>query len=87
VALLNVVKAEIKIYPNPSNNGNFTIAVQEKVPDYIQVHDLLGRLVMQVDWNNMGTEKQMQMPPDVKGLFFVSVWKEGKLLGREKIVK
>lgn len=87
VALLNVVKAEIKIYPNPSYNGNFTIAIQEKVPDYIQMHDLLGRLVMQEDWNNLGTEKQMQMPPDVKGLFFVSVWKAGKLMGREKIVK
>jgi hypothetical protein len=85
VALLPVVKAEIKIYPNPSYNGNFTIAVQEKVPDYIQVHDLLGRLLLQVEWNNAGSEKEVQLPSGTKGVYFVSVWKKGKLLGREKV--
>jgi hypothetical protein len=41
---------------------------------------------LQEAWDANETEKELQLPSGAKGIYFVSVWKEGKLLGREKIV-
>lgn len=76
----------MKIYPNPTYNGSFNISIQENAADDIQVYDLLGRLLLQVAWDNAGSEKVVQLPTGAKGIYFVSVWKEGKMLGREKVV-
>jgi hypothetical protein len=75
----------IKVYPNPAHNGRFNIAAQQS-PDYLQIHDLLGRLLLEEAWDNAGSEKEIQLPSGAKGIYFVSVWKEGKLLGREKVL-
>jgi hypothetical protein len=85
VALLPVLKERVKIYPNPAHNGRFNIAAQQS-PDYLQIHDLLGRLLLEEAWDNAGSEKEIQLPSGAKGIYFVSVWKEGKLLGREKVL-
>ena len=86
VALLPVLKERIKIYPNPTYNGSFNISIQENAADDIQVYDLLGRLLLQETWDNAGPEKEIQLPLGATGVYFVSVWKEGKLVGREKLV-
>lgn len=76
----------IKVYPNPAYNGRFNIAATQSNPDYVQIQDLLGRLLLEEDWDNAGPEKEIQLPLGTKGVYFVSVWKEGKLIGREKLV-
>ena len=86
VALLPVLKERMKIYPNPSYNSRFKIAATQSSPDYVQIQDLLGRLLLQEAWDNAGSEKEIQLPLGAKGVYFVSVWKEGKLIGREKLI-
>ena len=76
----------IKVYPNPAYNGSFNISIQENVAYDIQIHDLFGRLLLQEAWDNAGSEKEIQLPLGAKGVYFVSVWKEGKLIGGEKLV-
>ncbi len=86
VALLPVLKERIKIYPNPSYNSRFNIAATQSSPDYVQIHDLLGRLFLQEAWDANETEKVIPLPSGTKGVYFVSVWKDGKLVGREKLI-
>jgi hypothetical protein len=76
----------IKVYPNPAYNGSFNISIQENAADDVQIYDLLGRLLLQEAWDNAGSEKEIQLPLGAKGVYFVSVWKEEKLIGREKLV-
>ena len=76
----------IKVYPNPAYNSRFKIAATQSNPDYVQIHDLFGRLLLQEAWDNAGSEKEIQLPLGAKGVYFVSVWKEGKLIGREKLI-
>jgi hypothetical protein len=76
----------IKVYPNPAYNGSFNISIQENVADDIQIHDLFGRLLLQVAWHANEKEKEIPLPLGAKGVYFVSVWKEGKLIGREKLI-
>jgi hypothetical protein len=76
----------IKIYPNPSYNGRFNISLGENYADLIQVQDLLGRLLLQEIWDTNEKEKEMQLPSGAKGIYFVSIWRDGKLIKREKIL-
>ncbi len=76
----------IKVYPNPAYNGSFNISIQENAVDDVQIYDLLGRLLLQEVWHANETEKVVQLPLGATGVYFVSVWKEGKFIGREKLI-
>jgi hypothetical protein len=83
---VQALKEEIKIYPNPSYNGSFKISLGGNYADLIQVQDLLGRLLLQEIWDTNEKEKELQLPSGAKGIYFVSIWKDGKLIKKEKML-
>ena len=84
---VQALKEEIKIYPNPSYNASFNISIQQfQLPAILKVHDPLGRLLLQEDWDNRETEKLIQLQSSAKGIYYLSIWRDGKLLGKEKLV-
>ena len=60
------------IYPNPTN-GVFTISSNIIKPFYVNVYDVLGRLVFQIKNQNINTEISMDLSPFGKGIYSVQL--------------
>ncbi len=84
VMVVAVPIENIKIYPNPTHNGQFSIAWQGAA-DKVQVYDMLGRLCYEKVLPEYAQELELQTPLS-KGIYLIVLKNNEKLIGREKIV-
>lgn len=80
----NLSQESISIYPNPTTD-QLLLETTETRSLQLVMTDLLGKGVLQKKGNQMLW--QLKLSDLATGLYFLSVWEEGKLLGTEKIVK
>lgn len=82
---------DLKLYPNPSR-GYFQLDAALDTPvsklDMI-IYDGRGRLVLRQEYSTI-YQKRLQLQAEIptlnKGLYFVSLWNQGKLLGRTHLL-
>lgn len=81
---IELVKSSLLIYPNPSNNGVFTISSKNgDYPSQIQVQDLQGRTIQTFSNLHSATSIQIEIP----GTYFVKQMYDGQKIAVTKIVR
>jgi hypothetical protein len=86
VPYLGSQQPKTNIYPNPSNNGLFTVRVEEANASIaaIQLYDLQGRLLGNFPF--MGLETQVQIQTQAEGLLLVRVQLQDGRYAHQRIV-
>ena len=78
--------ASLKLYPNPSNSGSFTLKNNGTALDNINVVDINGRTVYSSALNNVTTDQVFDLNL-VSGLYFVNITSEEASTVKKLIVK
>lgn len=86
VPYLGSQQPKTNIYPNPSNNGLFTVRIEEANASIaaIQLYDLQGRLLGNFPF--MGLETQVQIQTQAEGLLLVRVQLQDGRYAHQRIV-
>jgi hypothetical protein len=66
----NEFNSNVRIYPNPVTNGNFTIEAEESI-NKIEIFDITGKLVEMREFDGRIENVNIDMVNDLKGLYFV----------------
>lgn len=61
---------KVSIYPNP-NSGSFTVSLNDTRQKKIQVFDVLGNIVSQLD--SADSETTIVLPDTAKGIYFITI--------------
>jgi hypothetical protein len=66
----NEFNSNVRIYPNPVTNGNFTIEAEESI-NKIEIFDITGKLVEMREFDGRIENVNIDVVNDLKGLYFV----------------
>ncbi len=80
-----VVKAEFKVYPNPSVSGNIAIEADEKI-ESIRVTDMIGRIVDSRKMDIQSENVQLTLQNVQSGIYFIQVTTTDNRVGVRKLV-
>jgi hypothetical protein len=65
-----IQNTNIRIYPSPVTNGNFTIEAEEPI-NKVEIFDITGKLVEIKEFDGRIENVHMDVVNDLKGLYFV----------------
>lgn len=85
------VSNEIKIYPNPSSNGNVYISLLNPTDRnlYLRLYNNLGQLIWQQDLITVGNDEIISIPSDklARGIYHLQLRSEKTIKMAKKIVR
>lgn len=76
----------IKIYPNPSK-GVFTITTGDMESAQIEVHDLAGNSIRNVELKNNRTDYQLNLSGQAKGTYIVNIMSDGNKITKKIVLE
>lgn len=81
----NTLEEGITLYPNPAKNEFFIKSAYLNI-DKIEIYDINGRLVSDIDISEVSRVKAINMNNASKGVYFVNIHSEGRFVTRKLIL-
>lgn len=83
----NAFSSNVRIYPNPVTNGNFSIEAEEAI-EKVEVFNITGKLIELKEFEDRIDNVQLNMVNDLKGLYLVrTTLKSGQVQTKKLLFK
>ena len=90
IQTINKPKEIVEVYPNPSGNGMFTIAVENeklKVESTVEVYNMLGQQVYSNSFSTSNSQLSINISNQPAGIYLYRITSEkGELVGSGKLI-